>query len=1335
MERFSPDLRRFAKKHLYQCLEDLMPSHLAPRRGVIFCWLVIGIISTVFSSAALAQTSQGFTGLVADSAGAAIPKAKVTVHNEGTGVDKTTLTTSTGNWTVPFLSPGIYDVRAEADRFQSVNKTSITLSTGATTTVNFSLAPGAVTQSVTVNASDNVLEYEKADRGMLIDNKSMEELPVVTGNSFNLALLSPGVMTTTAGAPYNQSAQSLSIHNAGVEFNIDGVTNFSMTGPEHYTYPPPVAAVQEFKITTSPFDAAVGRSPGGQIDMTLKTGGKKLHGTAYEYLNRAFLNANSSTNDARIYNAKLQGLPTTAFNKGANTGNQWGFELDGPVIIPRLWGRNRQTFFTILFEDLSQHGAGTATATVPTAAMIGQGSKYPGQADFSALLGLTQPGGAAYNGAIYDPTTEAACTANNTDNGTYAKGNPHVCRYQFGFGPGATPGPQGNPVPIGPANVIPANRLNPVALAILSWYPSPNLAPTFTTSNPFGTNYVGSAPGNRDNKTYLVKLNFNYGDNDSFDITGKLWKTYGQANSAFPRNNVNSAHPGLNQTVNIAHYNGTDYRYPSLNTSWTHIFSPSLVNVVRGLVTTALESDASGPDNGYDPANLGFSANLAGSSSYFNRFPYVKISNYTVLGSQTGLYRGDDMLQISDTVNWTHGNHTTHFGGEVRFTQYSQKSSNGNGITLNIGNGWTQQWDTVVTGGSSNINSNSGYVGNYSGNSIASMLLGTWDAGSVATAAAGSYFSSHYAALYFQDDWKVRPNLTLNLGVRWEDPGVGLVDRHDRLNSVFDATDVNPISSMIAASTLAGLPITGELLGGPTWAGVGGNPRSEYRHVLYQFGPRVGFAYTLNQKTVLRGGLGLFFNDQANGNQFQPSQLGFSTSTGYTDSNPSSIGGLTPSNNMANPFPALQTPTGNCGGNKIACLVTNAGQGLSFENPNYHPAELLQSSLGIERQLTTRDTVEISYTGTRMYNNTTSDDINRISAAAQAACDPLRGGNGLNCTQPYGKAPAAGTSSGYITNPFYHVAPFAASGAYYSNTTIQKINFTRPFPIFQSITENRLNDGKTWYNAGEVIYDHRTSFGLTLHAGYGFSKALVSGGYADTVNRIPFRGISGTDAPHRLTVSGVYLLPIGKGRGIFPNIPRYVDLVAGGWQVGSIYLFQSGFPQDMKGWIIDQKANGGYLLPKKRFWGGNSNPYYPNYQAAGKDSYIQRMKPCAASTDPNTGAIIWFGQSATLAQQGLCSTPNFIKVGTYGVTPNNHYSGIREGIRNNFDMNVSKNFTIKEGLAFQMRIDAFNALNHMQTSGNAFSTSDGTFGQYLLGTVNNGSACCRTIQIIGRLTW
>jgi hypothetical protein len=1307
------------------------------RNRVSFTGALLIVLCFMSPMGAFAQTSQGFTGLVTDPSGAAIPNAAVIVHNEQSAVDKMATTTGTGNWAVPFLDPGVYDVTVTATKFKTVHKTAITLVTGQTAAINIALPVGSVTETVTVNTSSQVLDYDKADRGNVIENKQIEELPVNTGDTFNLAILSPGVTSTTTGTtPGNQSAQSLGIHGAGVQFSIDGVTNQSETGPEHYTYAPPVAALQEFKITTNAFDAANGRAPGGQIDMTLKTGTRKIHGAVYEDLQRAFLNANTSTNDANIARALAAGNSTVPYHKGASTQNQYGFELDGPVVLPKVWGADRQTFFTILYEDIAQHGVSTVTTTVPTAAMI--------NGDFSGLLNQTV-GGKPYNGAIYDPTSEAACTANNTDNGSYANQNPHVCRYQFGFGPGPTPGPQGNPVQIGPANVIPANRLSPVAQAIMSWYPAPNATPIPTTANPNAQNYVGQAPGNSDNKTYLIKIDQNVGERDSFNATGKLWKFYAQANNAFPRNNVNSAHPGLNQAVNIPHYNGTDYRYPSVNTSWTHIFAPTLVNRVRGLVTTALESDSTGPASGFDPSNLGFASSIgAANPTYFQRFPLTNISNFNALGSQAVLFRGDDELQLSDTMNWTRGNHVMHFGGEVYWAQYSQKSTNNLGITLGIGNAWTQQWDTNVTGGSTSVSSNVGTTKNpgpaydYSGNSIASMLLGTWDSGT-ATTAGGNYFSSHYGALYFQDDWKVRPNLTLNLGVRWEDPGRGLKDRFNRFNSVFDFTDTNPITKLIPAATLAALPVNNVLLGGVTYAGVNGNPEWEFHHVLWDFGPRAAFAYTVNQKTVVRGGLGLYFNDQATGNQNAPNQYGYSTSTGYTGSTPTPFGSstlITPLKNMANPFPTFQTASGNCGGDFTQCLQTQAGQGVSFQNPNYHPAEYLESSISVERQIGHRDTIELAYAGTRAYGTAYSDDFNHISSNAQAACDPLRGGNGLNCTQAYGSTPVAGTSVGFIQNPFYQLAPFAASGAYFTNSTIQKLNFTSPYPIFGAITENLINGGKFWYNGLEAIYNHRTAYGLTLNINYSHSKAMSASGYADIVNRIPSRQISAVDIPHQLSIAGVYQVPIARGKGLFPNMPRYLDLIVGGWQTAAVYRYQSGLPIGMQGWIIDTKANGGNLLPRQRYWAGSTNQWFPNLPSNG-NSYIQRMKPCVATTDPNTGAIKWIAQSQPLVTAGLCATPNFIQVGSFGATPNNEYTGIRFGPNNQLDANLSKNFDIVKDFNFQMRIDAFNALNHIQQTSSGFdtSTSDGFFGTYQMGSSAGGNLSNRYIQISGRLTW
>jgi hypothetical protein len=1288
--------------------------------AAVFCFLAL-----LLSVGAYSQTSQGITGLVTDSTGAVIPKAKITVHNEATGIDKQAVTTTTGNYTVPFLDPGVYDVRVEAEKFESVNKTNITLLTDQTVTVSFQLSPGAVTQTVTVNAYSDVLDYVKPDRGDVVELTRIEQLPVLAGDPFNLAELSAGAMSTLAISsynPFNQTAQSLSIHGAAVELNIDGVSDLSMTGAQNYAYDPPNASVQEFKITTNAFDAAAGRSPGGAIDLTLKTGTRRLHGAAYEVARRGFLEANTSINNANIVaNGYKQ-----AYETGQTTEDQYGLELDGPVIIPKLWHASRKTFFLLQYEKINNIQTTSVSGSVPTQAMIGSGTTNPGQGDFSSLLTVN---GATYNQPIYDPLSEAVCTAHNTDNGTYAGKNPHVCRYQFGFGPGTGAGPQGNPVQIGPINVIPKNRMDSTAAAVLSWYAYPSQNPSPSTANDFNGNYGQNNPTSNYYRNYLIKLDQYQGNNDTFNLTARLWTIIGTSINGDPRYNVNPAHPGLNMAGYGAHFNNR-FHDPSLVLGWTHTFSPNLINSLKASLMVTDQTDNTGPPPGFNPSTLGFSPTLAAASpQYFDRFPSITPGNYNVLGSIAGLERGDNEIVITDTMNWTHGNHTVHFGVDWRPAQYSQRISNaaGNSINLSVGKGWTQQWDTVVTGGATGISTSAGY----SGNSIASMLLSTWDSGN-ATTQPNNYYSFKYGAAFFQDDWKVRPNLVINLGLRWDKPINGSVDRQNRQVYTFDGTDVNPISSLVSASAL---PISGSLLGGITFAGVNGNPRAPFAPVNFEFGPRGGFAYTFNQKTVIRGGMGLYYAD--NGTTSSPPQTGFQSTTTYTGS---LDGGATPLLNLSNPFPNLQTPTGNCGGNQSLCLETNAGQTVSFYNPHYRPAQFLETSFNIERQLTKWDTIEVAYAGTRGYSTAYSDDLNHISAAAQAACDPERGGVGTNCTSG-----ASTGTIGYINNPFKGLAPFAASGTFYTASTIQRINFTRPFPIFYngslggtnaSVTENNLMGGKFWYNAAEVTYNHRTSIGLTLHGTYTYSKAMSAAGYTDYVNRILSRVLTGSDNPHRVTVSGVYLLPIGQGRGLFPGINRYADLVVGGWQVGSIFTYQSGLPFAIGGYEINRTANGGYILPRKRFFPGNSNAYWPGSQGAGKNSYVQAFKPCVGTRDPNTGVVTLESFSVTAG----CQQANFVQIlANYGQVPNYVYSGIRMQHIVNDDSNISKDFNVEKraGMVFQLRMDAFNAMNHVIQNSGGYDTTvnDANFGTYQMGTSGGGNYPNRQIQISGHLTW
>lgn len=1272
-----------------------------------FLWTFV----LALAASALGQTSQGFSGTVYDDTGAAIPTAQITIHNRTTGVDKTVAATGTGHFNISFLQPDVYDVKVSAPGFRPEDRTEITLQTDQVVTVDFHLKAGGVAETVTVSGSGDILDYSKADRGEVLEGISVTQLPLQAEDPFTLTQQVAGVTNTLAATsigPFNQTAQSISIHGNQVQLNIDGMDNQSMTGSQNYEYDPPEGTLQEFRVNTAPYDAASGRSSGGAIDMTMKTGGQKYHGVLYELMRPGFIQANTGINDANI---ALHG-PLPAYEVPAQHYHQFGFEVDGPVTVPKLWPGQHQTFFVLSWQHIDQLQNSTSSGSVPTQAMIGKGSTYPGAGDFTGLL---KTNGALNDVLIYDPLSEATCTANNTDNGTYGSRNPHACRYAFGYGPGGTPGPQGNPTPTGaPINVIPASRMNPVATSIMSWFALPNQTPAPTSTNPYALNYFQNNPITNVYNNAILKLDKNVGNNDSFDFQIRGFISYGTSENTDPRTNVNPTHPGINWAGYGAHWNN-HYREIQMSPGWTHTFSAHVVNSFKSMVSISDQTDNTGPPGAFDPANLGFPSSYAAFSSYFDRFPSTILSGYQTLGSISGLKRGDNKLDFVNQTTWTHGNHNMHFGGEFMPYQYAQRITNaaGGSINLNEGPGWSQEWDVATTGGATGF-TNKG--GQYSGNAIASLELGTLDSGN-ATTQPTNFYSLKYGAVWFQDDWKVRKDLTLNLGLRWDKPITGNIDRQNRQVYNFDSSDTNPINGLVNAALIPG---GATLKGGITFAGVNGNPRSPWAEVYSEFGPRAGFAWVANPRTVVRGGMGLFYSET--GNQYQPPQTGYSSTTTYTGS---LDGGITPLLNLSNPFPVFQTPQGNCGGNQIQCLQTNAGQALSFYNPNFAFNPVLNSSLGIEQQFSRSDTLEISYAGSRSYNLAYSDDLNHISAAAQANCDPERGGKGSNCTSQ---------TPGYVTNPFKGLAPFAGSGTYYTAATIQAINFSRPYPIFTSVTENNINGGKAWYNALEFTFTHRTSKGLTLHATYTYSKSMTANGYVDTVNRVLSRTINGADTPNRITVNGIYMLPIGRGRALFSNMNPVADVVLGGWQISSTLLYQSGLPFAISGYEIDPNANGGYLLPRKRFMGANSNAYWPNSQSGTANSYVQAFKPCVGTRDPNTGAVTLESYSVKAG----CATANFIQlISGYSVTPNINYTGIRLQRIVEQDADISKVIRIHDRLNLQLRMDAFNVWNHMIQNSSGYDTSvgDANFGTYQMGTSGYGNYPPRQIQLVARLNF
>jgi hypothetical protein len=193
---------------------------------------------------------------------------------------------------------------------------------------------------------------------------------------------------------------------------------------------------------------------------------------------------------------------------------------------------------------------------------------------------------------------------------------------------------------------------------------------------------------------------------------------------------------------------------------------------------------------------------------------------------------------------------------------------------------------------------------------------------------------------------------------------------------------------------------------------------------------------------------------------------------------------------------------------------------------------------------------------------------------------------------------------------------------------------------------------------------------------------------------------------------------------------RYVDLLVGGWQVSTIFTYQSGLPFNISGYEIDRNANGGYLLSRQRFYPGQTNPYHTQ---SNSNSYVQAFKPCVGTRDPNTGAVTLEAYSVTAG----CTAANFIQTGAYGVVQNTEYTGIRLQRFVNVDANISKNFPIYERLTAQLRLDAFNVANHVTQFSSGYDTSvgDANFGTYQMGTAAGGNMSNRVLQITGRINF
>jgi carboxypeptidase family protein len=994
-------------------------------------------------------------GVVTDPSGATITGASVSVVNIETQVRSATESNSEGNYLIPYLVPGQYRLRIEHAGFKSFEQGPITLRVNDRTRLDIRLEIGQVTDRVTVTAEAPLLEVASSSRGQVIETRRITDLPVKHKNPYDLLNLAVGVQFTGPsiyGRPFDYgSIGSFSINggrNMINEYQIDGIPNNINLGWQNIAYVPPVEATQEFKVLTNSYDSQYGHTGGGIINLSIKPGTNRFHGAAYEYLRRTGLDANKFVNNAT-------GVP-----RPPELVDQYGFELDGPVLIPRLYHGKDRTFFMFAMERFRDQWAWPGLGAVPT--------ELQHRGDFSQTFNSA---GKLYT--IYDPLTVRA-------NPAFDPTKPiNIANLQFIRTPFD-------------GNQVPQNRFEPIATNVLSQIPLPNLPgdPITHANNWFakGVAELNKMP------SYIARVDHTFSD---------AWKVYG-------RWNYNERH---NSVPSGAHDYGTPAEGPAVSGIRSDgaafdvvgILNPGTILNVR-VGHTRLEMYSYYQK--YDMASLGFPQSLVKSVPNPDRYPQFNLEGYF------GIYNWDAWQFPSETYSVQANllkklaSHSMKFGFEYRQIYRGSRQNGGGNGNYSFSRSWTSS--------NPQIDDPAG------GNAVASFLLGYMSSAFVSVNNE-PFYTWHYPVVYFQDEWQANRQVTLSLGLRWdyESP---VTERYNRMNRGFDFTAKSPYQ-------VPGL----NLVGGPLFAGVGGQPRGAFDPDWNNVQPRFGVAYKMlkTKPAVFRAGIGRYFMGTGeNGGEY-----GFGQTTYAQVSTP----GYRPFHVLSDPFPDGLLPIQGASRG----LATQVGEGYSFSDVNRVIPNVWHYSAGFEYELIPGTLVEASYVGSQTKQIQVSKSLNFL------AVDQLALGT-----------PYLSTS---VPNPFYGVLP--ANTSLGAQANIQRRSLLVQYPHFTSLGENNMSLGNSWYNAFQIRLEQRFKHGLSLLVSYTNSKTMEAVSYLNPQNTALDRELVSFDVPQRLVISGLYEFPIGPhkewvNKGIASHI-------IGGWQFNWTLLSQSGTPMSYPDYYIN----------------------------------------------------------------------------------------------------------------------------------------------------------------------
>ncbi|MBZ5562800.1 MAG: carboxypeptidase regulatory-like domain-containing protein [Acidobacteriia bacterium] len=1225
--------------------------------------VVICLLGCVPISAWAQVTSGSLTGVVTDPTSAVVPAANVVLTDTNKGYDYTGTTDATGRYLITNLPSGTYKMAVNAPGFKSFTQTDIVITIGARLSADVRLEIGASAQTVEVVGAPPILSTQDAVTGQILTRTEVQNLPLFDRNELNLVRLAPGILMAAGqgyGPGYDINFVSNGMRNSTNDMLVDGitvVTNDPGSGVNTLLYLPPQDSVQELKVVQNNYTAEQGYSGNAYINMSIRSGTNNFHGSLFEQHTTSKLGANDWFANA---SGAGPGIPYGT--------DEFGGSIGGPI-------KKNKTFFFFDYDGRRSTYALTLPAGVPSAAeRAGDFSELCGRRSgtFDANGICSNP-----NGQLWDPYS--GTYFNGTVPGTENSYSGRVLQTPIPFNNLATFQSAGNPNLNGTPFQLPAtpgNLIDPVSYKMMQFYPLPNLNVGSPAYNPY-YNYSHGGSGGQNNDWFDIRIDHRFSDKTAFYARYSHMRKYKYSMHLF-ENALDPIMPGP----------GRD-EVRSFALGLNHTFTPTtLLNVSLGFSRyMTADTGMQGEFPNFDPVTtLGLPSYIKTDGPIAS--PRAYISGYVLGGIgqklSQGYRNGNQVYHLLSTLTQIRGRHELKFGGEWRVNQ------------MNF-------FQDVAPAGYENFdyNGTSQYLWNATGQGVGGDSMATFLTGLGAPGAGGGYqispyFSnqSHRWGLFIQDTWRATDKLTVNIGLRY-DLEMPRTERYNRL-SWFDATQSLPIhpAAVDAASwpSILPMPDVTQPMGGLVF---GSNAlRTQVDPYYRAFGPRLGLAYRLRNKLVLRTGYGLFYMPTTWGTVGS----GPGGAEGFTGFTPwlstRNADGVTPWGRMSNPFPdGLVFPTGPSLG-----ALTNLGLGITEpeRNANFATPSSQSWSAGFQYELPGQWLIDANYVGTKgthlYYGGAGSMQYFGTWIEEEATNPALV--NALNT---------------YVPNPYHGV--INTYGCAMCGPTIQAYRLLLPYPQFNGLSGVVPPWANSVYHSFQLKAEKRLSNGLQMLITYTNSKSIddasvgtVSwlGGFPamrDPNNLKAERSLSEWDVPQLLQVSYIWEFPFGRGKKWGSSWNSVLNGFLGGWQTAGMWRFDSGQPVAL--------SVSGATCPLT-YNCGNPN-----------QTGVLRVNPKSK----------WFTEGYFANANDVLSVPAPYTIGSAPRTEPN----VRVPGTNNATLGVSKEFSlqkVREGTRLQLRMEAYNALNHP-----VFDGIGTTFNQGSFGTVSSLSNTARMVTVALRVTF